>query len=329
MVELQELEEVKPLQAEQKLEMLRTMLRIRAFETRADELFMRAAVRGTTHLYIGEEAIATGACSAIERHDYITSTHRGHGHCIAKGADIRLMMAELFGKETGYCRGKGGSMHIADVKAGNLGANGVVGGGLAIATGAALACKLRKNGSIVLCFFGDGASNQGVFHESLNMASVWDLPVVYLCENNQYAISTPVQLAVNIENISQRGAAYNLPGVTVDGNDILAVYEVVSKAVYRARKGGGPSLIECKTYRWRGHSQRDNQSYRTKAEIEAWKERGPIKRFKAVLMAEDILSEDDFQNMMAQVEEEADEAIRFAQDSPYPEEEELHTGVYA
>ncbi|MGD2157550.1 MAG: pyruvate dehydrogenase (acetyl-transferring) E1 component subunit alpha [Anaerolineales bacterium] len=327
MVDIQEA--VHPLTAEKELEMLRTMLRIRAFETRADELFMRAAVRGTTHLYIGEEAIATGACAAIEPQDYITSTHRGHGHCIAKGADIRLMMAELFGKETGYCRGKGGSMHIADVETGNLGANGVVGGGIAIATGAALACTLRKNGGVVLCFFGDGASNQGVFHEALNMASIWKLPVIYICENNQYAISTPVKRSINIENVSERGAAYGIPGTTVDGNDLLAVYEEVSKAVRRARIGGGPSLIECKTYRWRGHSQRDNQSYRTKEEIEAWKEKDPIKRYKEVLITKDALSEDEYQTLIQQIEDEAEEAIRFAQESPYPKEEELYTGVYA
>jgi len=314
---------------EKKLEMLRTMLKIRHFEGCADEFFQRGMVRGATHLYIGEEAIATGACAAIEPDDYITSTHRGHGHCIAKGGELPRMMAELFGKETGYCRGKGGSMHIADITAGNLGANGVVGGGLAIATGAALACAMRKDGRVVLCFFGDGASNQGVFHEAVNMASIWKLPVVYICENNQYAISMPVKRAVNIENIAGRSAAYGIPGTTADGNDVIAVYEAVSEAVKRCREGKGPSLIECKTYRWRGHSQRDaQQPYRTREEVAEWKKKCPIEHFKRGLIAEGLLTEQEFEFMDRDVEHAIEKAVQFAEESPYPKEEELYRDVY-
>jgi pyruvate dehydrogenase E1 component alpha subunit len=314
---------------EKKLEMLRTMLKIRHFESRADEFFQRGMVRGATHLYIGEEAVATGACAAIELDDYITSTHRGHGHCIAKGGELPRMMAELFGKETGYCRGKGGSMHIADITAGNLGANGVVGGGLGIATGAALACTMRKDGRIVLCFFGDGASNQGVFHEAVNMASIWKLPIVYICENNQYAISMPVKRAINIENIAARSAGYGIPGITVDGNDVLTVYQAVSAAVQRAREGEGPSLVECKTYRWRGHSQRDaQQPYRTKEEVAEWKKRCPIQHFKRELIVEGHLTEQEFESMDREAEQAIDEAVRFAEESPFPPEEALYADVY-
>jgi pyruvate dehydrogenase E1 component alpha subunit len=314
---------------EKKLEMLRTMLKIRHFEGRADEFFQRGMVRGTTHLYIGEEAIATGACAAIEPDDYITSTHRGHGHCIAKGGELPRMMAELFGKETGYCRGKGGSMHIADVTAGNLGANGVVGGGLAIAAGAALACAIRKDGRVVLCFFGDGASNQGVFHEAVNLASIWKLPVVYICENNQYAISMPVKRAINVENIANRSVAYGISGITVDGNDVIAVYEAVAEAVKRCREGAGPSLIECKTYRWRGHSQRDSQQlYRSKEEVAEWKKRCPIQHFKRRLIADGLLTEQEFECMDREVEQAIEEAVKFAEESPYPREEEIYGDVY-
>ncbi len=319
----------KTLTREKKLEMLRTMLKIRHFESRVDEFFQRGMVRGTTHLYIGEEATATGACAAIEPTDYITSTHRGHGHCIAKGGELPRMMAELFGKETGYCRGKGGSMHIADVDAGNLGANGVVGGGLAIATGAALACAIRKDGRVVLCFFGDGATNQGVFHEAVNLASIWKLPIIYICENNQYAISTSVKTAFNIENIADRSVSYGIPGVIVDGNDVIGVYDAVSAAVKGCRREEGPTLIECKTYRWRGHSKSDIQIYRTKEEVEEWKKKCPIQRFKKRLIEENLLTEEEFEAMDKEVEEAVEEAIKFAQESPYPQEEELFEDVYA
>ncbi|HHE71655.1 MAG TPA: thiamine pyrophosphate-dependent dehydrogenase E1 component subunit alpha, partial [Chloroflexi bacterium] len=231
------------------------MYTIRAFEERAEQLYALGKVHGTMHLSIGEEASAVGSIAALRPDDLILSTHRGHGHCIAKGADLNRMMAEFLGKETGYCRGRGGSMHIADVAGGNLGANGVVGGGLPISVGVGLALRMQKRDQIVLCFFGDGAANNGAFHESLNMAAIWKLPVVFVCENNQYAMSLSVRRAFAIERISDRAAAYGMPGVTVDGNDLLAVYQAVSSAVQRARANQGPTLIENVTYRWRGHSK--------------------------------------------------------------------------
>jgi TPP-dependent pyruvate/acetoin dehydrogenase alpha subunit len=240
------------LSSQQLQALLQTMYRIRAFEEKVDELFMRGEVHGTTHLSIGEEATPTGALAALRPDDYVTSTHRGHGHCIAKGADLNLMLAELLGKETGYCRGRGGSMHIADVKTGNLGANGVVGGGIPIATGVGLSMKLQKLERVCLCFFGDGAANEGTFHEAINMASIWDLPVIFLCENNQYGMSMSVQRSMHSDGVAPRAGAYGIPGARVDGNDVLAVYETVSKAVQRARAGQGPTLIEAITYRYKG-----------------------------------------------------------------------------
>ncbi|HUT21402.1 MAG TPA: thiamine pyrophosphate-dependent dehydrogenase E1 component subunit alpha, partial [Anaerolineae bacterium] len=242
------------------------MYTIRAFEEMAEQLYTLGKVHGTMHLSIGMEASAVGAIAALRPDDLILSTHRGHGHCIAKGADLERMMAEFMGKETGYCRGRGGSMHIADVEGGNLGANGVVGGGLATAMGVGLGLKMQGSDRICLCFFGDGAANLGPFHESLNMAAIWSLPVVFVCENNQYAMSFSVKRAFAIDRISDRAAAYGMPGTTVDGNDLLAVREAVSEAVQRARGGGGPSLIENVTYRWRGHSKSDANRYRTQEE---------------------------------------------------------------
>jgi len=305
------------------------MYLIRAFEEKAEQLYMMGKVHGTMHLSIGMEASAVGSVAALRPDDYILSTHRGHGHCIAKGADLDRMVAEFMGKATGYCRGRGGSMHIADVMGGNLGANGVVGGGLATAMGVGLGLKLQKRDQIVLCFFGDGAANLGPFHESLNMAAIWKLPVVYVCENNQYAMSFSVKKAFAVEKISDRAAAYGMPGVTVDGNDLLAVYEAVDQAVQRARAGGGPSLVENVTYRWRGHSKSDANRYRTKAEIEAWKEKCPIKRFRARLVEEGELTEEEAH----QIEQEAymaiDAAVEFAEASPEPAVETIEEGVYA
>ena len=312
-----------------KRDLLRQMYLIRAFEEKAEQLYMMGKVHGTMHLSIGMEASAVGSVAALRPDDYILSTHRGHGHCIAKGADLDRMVAEFMGKATGYCRGRGGSMHIADVMGGNLGANGVVGGGLATAMGVGLGLKLQKRDQIVLCFFGDGAANLGPFHESLNMAAIWKLPVVYVCENNQYAMSFSVKKAFAVEKISDRAAAYGMPGVTVDGNDLLAVYEAVDQAVQRARAGGGPSLVENVTYRWRGHSKSDANRYRTKAEIEAWKEKCPIKRFRARLVEEGELTEEEAH----QIEQEAymaiDAAVEFAEASPEPAVETIEEGVYA
>jgi pyruvate dehydrogenase E1 component alpha subunit len=312
-----------------KRELLRQMYTIRAFEEMAEQLYAVGKVHGTMHLSIGMEASAVGSIAALRPGDLILSTHRGHGHCIAKGADLNLMMAEFMGKENGYCRGRGGSMHIADVAGGNLGANGVVGGGIATAMGVALGLKMQKSDKICLCFFGDGAANMGSFHEPLNMAAIWTLPVVYVCENNQYAMSFSVKRAFAIERISDRAAAYGMPGVTVDGNDLTAVYEAVSEAVKRARAGKGPSLVENVTYRWRGHSKSDANRYRTKEEIESWKEKCPIKRFRTRLIEEGVLTEGQADRTEEQAHAVIDAAVAFAEASPEPTLETIEEGVYA
>src|SRR5712691_2605988 len=251
------------LQSKQRLlDMLRRMLTIRRFEERVKKEFADTNVKGFVHLYIGEEAVAVGVCSSLRKDDYVTSTHRGHGHCIAKGVDVRGMMAELFGKKTGTCKGKGGSMHIADLELGMLGANGIVGGGPPLACGSGLTAKVNKTDQVTICFFGDGASEQGTLHESLNLASIWKLPVIFVAENNGYAESTPAHYHCSVENIADRASGYNMPGVTLDGNDIFAVYEAAHEAVTRARAGQGPSLLECKTYRFNGHFEGDAQTYK-------------------------------------------------------------------
>ncbi|QBD78530.1 thiamine pyrophosphate-dependent dehydrogenase E1 component subunit alpha [Ktedonosporobacter rubrisoli] len=309
--------------------LLGTMYRIRAFEEKVDELFMRGEIHGTTHLSIGEEATPTGALMALQPDDYITSTHRGHGHCISKGADINLMMAELLGKETGYCRGRGGSMHIADVKAGNLGANGVVGGGIPIATGVGLSIQLQGNGRVCLCFFGDGASNEGTFHEAVNMAATWDLPVIFLCENNQYGMSMSTKRSMRNETIAQRATAYGIPGERVDGNDVFAVYEAVYKAAQRARAGQGPSLIEAYTYRYKGHSKSDQNRYRTRDEIREWQGRDPIKRLSEYLIAHNVMSQEEIKQEEAAAYQVIEDGYQFALSSPEPDPETLLEGVYA
>jgi TPP-dependent pyruvate/acetoin dehydrogenase alpha subunit len=302
---------------------------IRAFEEKAEELYTLGKIHGTMHLSIGMEASAVGAIAALRPDDLILSTHRGHGHCIAKGADLNLMMAEFMGKENGYCRGRGGSMHIADVEGGNLGANGVVGGGIATAMGVGLGLKMQVRDQVILCFFGDGAANLGPFHESLNMAAIWRLPVVYVCENNQYAMSFSVKRAFAIERISDRAAAYGMPGVTVDGNDLMAVYEAVGQAVARARAGEGPSLVENLTYRWRGHSKSDANRYRTREEIEAWQLKCPIVRFRARLIEAGELTEEEAAQIEHQARAAIDAAVAFAEDSPEPDLETIEEGVYA
>jgi pyruvate dehydrogenase E1 component alpha subunit len=292
-------------------------------------LYAQNLVPGTIHLYAGEEAVAVGVCSALQKDDYITSTHRGHGHCIAKGADMKRVMAEILGKQTGYCRGKGGSMHIADFSLGILGATAVVGAGFPIAVGAGLSIKLRKTSQVVACFFGEGASNQGTFHEGLNLASVWRLPVIFVCENNLYAMGTRQSRVMNIENVADRAVAYGIPGVVVDGNDVLAVYETAEKAVERARNGLGPTLIECKTYRHKGHSRVDPAKYRPKEEVEYWLAKDPIKRFREKLLQTNILTEAEIQQVEMEVSVEIEEAVKFAMESPYPNPEEALEDVYA
>jgi len=311
------------------LGMYRTMLRIRLFEERVDVLMMQGMIHGTTHLYVGMEAVAAGVCSALEPGDYITSNHRGHGHCIAQGADLDRMMAELLGRETGYCRGKGGSMHIADLERGNLGATGIVGSGIPIATGAALAIQMRKEAKLVACFFGDGAANNGAFHESLNLAAIWKLPVLYVCENNQYAMSGPAKAMFAIPAIAGRAAAYGIPGLSVDGNDVLAVHAAAVEAGRRARSGGGPSLLTCETYRWKGHSRSDANRYRSKEEIAAWQARCPLQRLRLKLEQMGVLDAEAAAAMETAVQDDVEAAVRFAQDSPIPTLEDAEADLYA
>jgi pyruvate dehydrogenase E1 component alpha subunit len=311
------------------LETYRKMLEIRLFEEKVFELYGQNLVPGTIHLYAGEEAVAVGVCSALSKDDYITSTHRGHGHCIAKGADMKRTMAEILGKKTGYCKGKGGSMHIADFSIGMLGATAVVGAGLPIAVGAALSARLRKTDQVVVCFFGEGASNQGTFHESINMASAWKLPVIFVCENNLYAMGTRQSRIMNIDNISDRAASYRILGVSVDGNDVLAVYEAARVAAEQARKGEGPTLIECRTYRHRGHSRVDPAKYRPQEEVEEWLRKDPIKRLRDKLIQTNISTEAKLQEIEKRVSNEIEDAVKFAVESPYPAPEEALEDVYA
>ncbi|MFY9371036.1 MAG: thiamine pyrophosphate-dependent dehydrogenase E1 component subunit alpha [bacterium] len=308
--------------------MYRKMVEIRIFESRVAELFAAGKIPGFVHLYIGEEAVAVGACANLKDTDFITSTHRGHGHCIAKGGRLDLMMAELFAKETGYCKGKGGSMHIADVEIGILGANGIVGGGLGIAPGAGLSAKMRGTDQVTICFFGDGASNQTTFHEGINLASAWKLPVIFVCENNQYGISLHQSRHQNITDIADRATAYGIPGVVVDGNDVMAVYEAVGEAVKRARAGEGPSLVECKTYRWRGHFEGDPQMYRPQEEIEEWKAKDPIPRFEALLAEMGVMTAEEAEAIRKEVAAEVEAAVEFAEKSPEPAPEAALEDLY-
>ena len=308
---------------------LLTMWTIRRFEEAVDDLFARGLMHGTMHLSIGQEASATGACLALRADDAITSTHRGHGHCIAKGADLTRMMAELLAKETGYCRGRGGSMHIADTATGNLGANGIVAGGIPIAAGAALAYQMRGEDRVVACFFGDGAANEGAFHEAVNLAAIWKLPVVFICENNKYGMSFSTEKSFAIENISERAAGYGIPGVTVDGNDLDAVHEAVSEAVARARAGDGPTLVENLTYRWKGHSKSDKNLYRSKEEIAEWRGQDPILRFEAQVKESGVLSEDEVQAVRTQAMEQMREAVRQANAAPDADPSDLLDAVFA
>jgi len=309
-------------------EALRKMYLIRRFEEGAEDCYTRGLIHGTMHLSIGQEASAVASCMMLTDSDKITSTHRGHGHCIAKNADVGRMFAEFFGKDTGYCRGRGGSMHIADVATGNLGANGIVGGGIPIAVGAALSAKHLGTGDVTVCFFGDGANNEGAFHEALNIASLWKLPVVFICENNGYGMSVSTERSTAVKKISDRAAGYAMPGITVDGNDFSAVAEAAAKAVARARAGEGPSLLENLTYRWRGHSKSDRNRYRTKDEIEGWIARDPIAQFRSLLIDHDILSDADADALLADAEQAIADGIAFAGASAAPDPADLTRFVY-
>ena len=315
------------------MEMLRRMTRIRFFEERVIELAASGEIVGAAHSYIGEEAVAVGACLALRDDDYITGNHRSHGHPIAKGGDVNRAMAELLGKRTGYCKGKGGSMHLADFSIGILGESGIVASAVPVAVGAALGSKMQGTDRVSLCFFGDGASNQGSVHESMNLAAVWKLPVVFLCENNQYAQATHFRTTVASENVSDRAVAYNMPGVLVDGQDVVAMHEAVSEAVKRGRAGQGPSLVEGLTYRYQEHSEGMGRiirkQYRSDEEIEEWKQRDPIKLHKEGLLAQSIVTEQKIAQMEDEEKSRTDEAVEFARQSPYPDESELFDDMFA
>lgn len=312
------------------IEILEIMLTIRAFEQKAEELYMLGKTHGTMHLSIGQEASALGASYAMRRgEDYLLNHHRGHGHTLAWGSELNPMMAEFLGKETGYCRGRGGSMHIADVERNNLGANGIVGGGIPIAAGVGLSIQLRSTDQVCLVLFGDGAANEGAFHESLNMASIWDLPVVYFCENNQYAMSMAFEKAFNVEHISDRACAYNIHGESFDGNDFFEVYDAVSRAAARARRGEGPSLLESRTYRWKGHSRSDSQAYRTRDEVKEWQEKDPIPRYANVLKEHKLLDDERFNELKAEADNRIEDALAFAESSPEPDLATIMEGLYA
>ncbi len=316
---------------EMQRDMLRRMQTIRRFEERASEDYLAGNIYGVVHCYIGEEAVAVGVCAALEQRDQIISTHRGHGHCIAKGADLNRMMAELWGREAGYCKGKGGSMHIADFAIGMLGANGIVAGGIPIVTGAGLAAQLEGEGRVAVSFFGDGAANAGPFHESINIAAAWKLPMLYVCENNLWAAATAAADTLAHQDVAARAAGYAIPGVVVDGNDALAVHAAAAEAVARARAGEGPSLIECKTYRWRLHTERPGQvDYRPEAEIAVWRERDPIKRLAEHLQQQQgQLTEEEWQAMDREILAAVQAAVEFAEASPFPAPEAALEDVFA
>ena len=311
--------------------MLKTMLRVRYFEEILNKLAAEGKTYGFVHLYIGEEAIATGVCAALNDSDFITSTHRGHGHVIARGGKLDLMMAEVFQKSTGYCQGKGGSMHISDFDLGIIGANGIVGAGAPLAVGAALAAQYKETGNVAVCFFGDGASNQGIVHEALNLAAIWKLPVIFVIENNGYTETTRQLDHLNITYVSDRAAGYNMPAVIVDGNDVMAVFKAASAAVAKARRGKGPAMIECKTFRISGYYAGDPEYYRDKAEVQKWKtpEKDPISRFEKLLLATKIADEAGIEEVKAQVKEEIQHAVTYATTSPAPEPTVLLQNVYA
>lgn len=311
------------------IEMFRRMALIRSFEARLSALYTQGLIRGSSHSSIGQEAVACGACFALQETDYVTSTHRGHGHAIAKGSDVKRMMAELLGRATGYCRGKGGSMHIADFSIGMLGANGIVGGGIGIATGAALSSSVRRSGQVALCFFGEGAINQGIFLECGNMAALWKLPLILLCENNQFAMSTRPQETTSISDLSQRAQAFGIPGFKVDGMDVTAVFDAVSGAAARARKGGGPSFIEAVCYRYEGHFSGDSLKYRSKGERAEWEEKDPIVKLRDRLVNAKLMTAREADDLAQRAEAKIDDALEFAKASPLPDAASAFEDVYA
>ncbi|MBH0328462.1 acetoin:2,6-dichlorophenolindophenol oxidoreductase subunit alpha [Brevibacillus brevis] len=318
-----------PLSREKAAWMYQKMLEIRKFEDKVHDLFGQGKIPGFVHLYAGEEAIAVGLCAHLDDSDTITSTHRGHGHCIAKGCDLNGMMAEIYGRATGLCKGKGGSMHIADLDKGMLGANGIVGGGYPLACGAALTAKYKQTGAVSVCFFGDGANNQGTFHEGINLAAIWKLPAVFVAENNGYGEATPFSYASSCKTIADRAIAYNIPGIRVDGKDVLAVYQAAQEAIERARRGEGPTLIECVTYRNYGHFEGDAQKYKKDEEKKAHlSEIDAIRKFQNDLLSGKLFTENELDEIEAAVDKAVEEAVAFSENSPYPEPSELLTDVY-
>lgn len=317
------------LSKEDLIDMYKTMIQIRLFEEMADKLYALGKVHGTMHLSAGQEGVAVGTGTVMQKVDYLLNHHRGHGHFIASGADINKMMAEFLGKETGYCKGRGGSMHIADVEANNLGANGIVGGGIHLAAGVGLAIKMMKEPRVVLVIFGDGAANQGILHESFNMSAIWNLPVVYLCENNHYGMSADVTRVSSKVPFKGRAEAHGIPGYFIDGNDVLAVHETMKEAVEHARSGKGPVFVETETYRYFGHSKSDRNLYRTKEEIQAWKEKDPIGRFETLLIEANVLNDGDVDEIYQEMSQVIDEAVAFAENSPEPDPAEVTEWVYA
>lgn len=318
-----------PIDPKTLLKMYRTMLRIRHFEEQIWNVYTSGLMHGLAHLYIGEEAVAVGVCTALRDDDYITSTHRGHGHCVAKGGNLEAMMAEVMGRVTGHCRGKGGSMHIADMSVGILGANGIVGGGFGIATGAALSAKKRNTDQVAVCFFGDGASNQGIFFETMNFAAIWQLPIIYVCENNHYGEFTAAETVTAGKCIADRATPFGIPSTQVDGSDAIAVYEATEKAVQRARTGGGPTLIECDTYRHRGHHVGDpGESYRPQEERDEWLAKDPINRLRENMMTNNLASKAELDAEIREVESEMQHALEAAKSAPYPPVEEVTHHVF-
>jgi TPP-dependent pyruvate/acetoin dehydrogenase alpha subunit len=310
------------------LDMFQKLYLIRRFEETANELYMQGVIPSTLHLYIGQEAVAVGVSAHLREDDYVLSTHRPHGHALAKGVSPNAIMAELFGKATGTCKGKGGSMHVGDMSVGMLPAIAIVGGNAPISAGAALAFKLQGSERVSVCYFGDGATNEGAWHEAMNAAAIWDLPVVFVCENNLYAASTPFHLAFRIDSVAQRAQAYGIPAVVVDGNDLLAVYQAAKDAVGKARGGAGPTLIECMTYRLCGHSRSDPRTYRTKEEEDGWQAKDPLPRFKSYLLSEGEVTQAQITELELAVEEALKSAIAFAESSPEPELADLYTDVF-
>jgi acetoin:2,6-dichlorophenolindophenol oxidoreductase subunit alpha len=313
---------------EKSLAMLKRMLLIRGFEEAVRLAFANGKLPGFVHVSVGEEAVAVGVCANLRDDDYVTSTHRGHGHCIAKGVDVKMMMAELYGKETGASKGKGGSMHIFDNKLGMLGANGIVGAGSPLATGAALSAKMRKTDQVAVCFFGDGAANQGAVHESMNLAALWKLPVIFAIENNQYAQYTRHDLDTSVKDFAVRGAAYGMPSKIVNGMDVTEVYGAAHEAVQRAREGKGPTLLEFKTYRYYGHGEGDPQVYRTKEEVEEYRKLDPIQSFRSRLIGDGVLTEQSYAALEAEIDRQVEDAVKFAEESPLPAPSEYLDDVY-